>query len=306
MRLAVSPAPSSTLRYLCPKRSSFACSAFRITATCLRSVRLSDLLSLRKDRLHSRIVGEHPDCSSPVLWTLYPVQRCLQVGDFCFQRRYALLQVILCHDLPILLSQNWSHPFVTVSSRFRITLATMVQAASSIGVELLVARRLADGQQLRGGLGVLLIRRATARRRSAPARPARARWVAGPSPGGRRTRSAPPARSRPPVSIRSASLRAASTYVGSFISTSACSGVFVRSRRTVHVSRSGASNVLSVGGGTVRFQNVYMPRRYRSAPWLCTYVCAVNSRAEGHLLPQAGRLIGRDARARRSAGSAGR
>src|SRR5215472_15036674 len=75
--------------------------------------------------------------------------------------------------------------------------------------------------------------------------------------------------------MRSPSLRDASTYVGSFISTSACRGVFVRGRRTVHTSRSGASSVTSDGGGAVRFQNVYIVRRYRSLPWLCSYTWAV-------------------------------
>ena len=71
------------------------------------------------------------------------------------------------------------------------------------------------------------------------------------------------AASLPPLSsdTRSASARAASTYVGSFSSTSAWSGVFVSTRRAVHFSRSGASNAASDAGGTVRFQNVYIPRR---------------------------------------------
>ena len=50
--------------------------------------------------------------------------------------------------------------------------------------------------------------------------------------------------------------RAASTNCVSFISTSACSGVLVRARRTVHDSRDGASNVCMDGGGAVRFQKV--------------------------------------------------
>ena len=45
---------------------------------------------------------------------------------------------------------------------------------------------------------------------------------------------------------------------------------YVRLRRTVQVSRSGASNATSCGGGLVRFQNVYIVRRYRSLPWLCS------------------------------------
>jgi len=71
---------------------------------------------------------------------------------------------------------------------------------------------------------------------------------------------------REAASILAASARAASTYVGSFHRTSAWSGVFVAGRRAVHFSRSGASNVASDAGGTVRFQKVYMVRRYRSLP----------------------------------------
>src|SRR5207248_3632380 len=67
--------------------------------------------------------------------------------------------------------------------------------------------------------------------------------------------------SRPASPImRWARARAASTYVGSFKRTRACRGVLVRARRAVHFSRSGASNVLSDGGGDVRFQNEYMLR----------------------------------------------
>ena len=55
----------------------------------------------------------------------------------------------------------------------------------------------------------------------------------------------------------------------SFINTSACSGVLVRARRTWHVSRSGASKVDIDGGGEVRFQNVYMLRRYSFRPVSC-------------------------------------
>ena len=62
---------------------------------------------------------------------------------------------------------------------------------------------------------------------------------------------APPSRS-----ARSARARAASTNCGSFISTRAWSGVSVRSRRTVHASREGASKAVICGGGDVRFQKV--------------------------------------------------
>ena len=56
------------------------------------------------------------------------------------------------------------------------------------------------------------------------------------------------------VRIRSANARAASTNCGSFKVTSACSGVDVVGRATVHTSRFGASNVVMFGGGAVRFQ----------------------------------------------------
>ena len=62
--------------------------------------------------------------------------------------------------------------------------------------------------------------------------------------------------------MRSANLRAASTYVGSFIKMSACRGVLVRSRRTVQASREGASRIAICGGAAVRFQNVYRLRRW--------------------------------------------
>ena len=43
--------------------------------------------------------------------------------------------------------------------------------------------------------------------------------------------------------------------------TSACSGVLVRSRRTVECSRVGALKMFIEAGGAARFQNVYMLRR---------------------------------------------
>ena len=55
--------------------------------------------------------------------------------------------------------------------------------------------------------------------------------------------------------------RALSTYCGSFISTSACCGVFVRCRVTMQVRRSEASNAMADGGGAVRFHAVYRLRR---------------------------------------------
>src|SRR5579863_8798951 len=67
---------------------------------------------------------------------------------------------------------------------------------------------------------------------------------------------------------RAARARDASTNVGSFISTNACSGVLVRERRAMHFWRSGASKMAISGAGLVRFQNVYKLRRYKSSPWL--------------------------------------
>ena len=64
----------------------------------------------------------------------------------------------------------------------------------------------------------------------------------------------------------SARCRAASTNCGSFIVTSACSGVFVRSRRTVQFSRMGALKMSIDAGGALRFQKVYRLRRYSLSP----------------------------------------
>ena len=60
----------------------------------------------------------------------------------------------------------------------------------------------------------------------------------------------------PLVIMRVARPRAASTKVGSFISTSAASGVLVRDLCSTHASRDGASNICRLGGGTERFQYV--------------------------------------------------
>jgi hypothetical protein len=46
---------------------------------------------------------------------------------------------------------------------------------------------------------------------------------------------------------RAPSASAASTNAGSLRVTSACSGVLVRERRSVHASRLGASNVVKLG-----------------------------------------------------------
>ena len=64
----------------------------------------------------------------------------------------------------------------------------------------------------------------------------------------------------------SAKARAASTNCGSLSVTRACSGVLVRSRLIVHVSREGALKMSIDVGGADRFQNQYMLRRYRFSP----------------------------------------
>ena len=52
----------------------------------------------------------------------------------------------------------------------------------------------------------------------------------------------------------------------------ACNGVFVRSRRTVQVSRLGALKMSVEAGGAARFQNVYGPREILGAGrWRGTY-----------------------------------
>ena len=58
------------------------------------------------------------------------------------------------------------------------------------------------------------------------------------------------------VKIRCAIACANSTYASSFIVTNDCSGVLVRIRRTVQISRLGASKVAIDGYGTVRRKNV--------------------------------------------------
>ena len=67
----------------------------------------------------------------------------------------------------------------------------------------------------------------------------------------------------PSFNIRPPSRRAASTKVTSFRSDKACNGVLVRERWIVHTSRLGASKSSIEGGAAVRFQIVYIVRRYR-------------------------------------------
>src|SRR5262249_33905582 len=68
-----------------------------------------------------------------------------------------------------------------------------------------------------------------------------------------------------------AKTRAASTKIGSFSKSSACSGVLEVARLTAHSSRVGASKFNRLGCRYVRCQVVYIPRRYRSGPWLAEY-----------------------------------
>ena len=63
-----------------------------------------------------------------------------------------------------------------------------------------------------------------------------------------------------------------STNAGSFISVSACSGVFERMRRVHAASPAGASNIFSAGCGVFRQRYVYAARRKRSSPLLAFHV----------------------------------
>src|SRR6476620_3054565 len=73
----------------------------------------------------------------------------------------------------------------------------------------------------------------------------------------------------PPSFItRKAKACAASTKVFSFKVVSACNGVFDRTRRGHDTSPDGVSNAVSEGNGSERLEKVYMPRRYRSAPFV--------------------------------------
>src|SRR5262249_2257740 len=73
------------------------------------------------------VACEHPNRASPVLESA-PVEQCFSnLRDRAFQIGHALFQSTLRHPSPPL----QDYPLFRVSSRFRITLATMVQAASS-------------------------------------------------------------------------------------------------------------------------------------------------------------------------------
>ena len=93
-----------------------------------------------------------------------------------------------------------------------------------------------------------------------------------------------------------ASTRAASTNCGSFIVTSACIGVFVRSRRTTHTSRVGPSKISIDAGGALA-----LPQRVEAAPIqrLARILFVVPRVARHHrrAFPDARRLVRSDGRA---------
>ena len=63
------------------------------------------------------------------------------------------------------------------------------------------------------------------------------------------------------ATMRRARRWAHSTNIVSLSRVNACSGVFDRSRRTQHTLESGASKVISIGNGLVRWNQMYIPRR---------------------------------------------
>ena len=151
--------------------------------------------------------------------------------------------------------QEFDQPLLIASSRFRITFPIIVQAASSEGLESRVGLSFFRRDQLLGSVRLVRIMCPQVVKSGAqlgklghvrgsgcyqPEHVSQA--VVGCRAGARKVRSARP--------------RAASMNCGSFIRSSAWSGVLVRSRRTWHDSREGASKVVICGGGEVRFQKV--------------------------------------------------
>src|SRR5262249_775201 len=158
------------------------------------------------------------------------------------------------------------HSLVIVSSRFSSALATSVQAACSAASTPALAYPLITCAARSGCARNCSScwRYAAARRSSSGGFGMRGGTARNPYPARTRTASAPSAIDVSAI-IRRASARAASKYASSFNVVSACSGVFVRTRRTVHASRLVESNVVNAGYGAVRRMNVYKPRRYRSS-----------------------------------------
>src|SRR5262245_38888710 len=110
----------------CPRESSCRfLSSVGIAATRLLTVCFTYFLSLLKKFLHARIIRKHSDGASPVFRALHLFQCRLQRSNFCFQGCDTFFNCKLHHN------SSPHYPFVTVSSKFRITLATMLQAASS-------------------------------------------------------------------------------------------------------------------------------------------------------------------------------
>src|SRR5438093_11075537 len=157
------------------------------------------------------------------------------------------------------------HSFVIVSSRFKIARLTIAHAATlcrftSGGTFLMSGTATASAAALRSSKYLYCSsqkRRIDLSSRSVGARPVQSRnaYVA------RLGSSLPPSfHTRKPIAW------AASTKVFSFKVVSACSGVFERTRRGQELSEVGASNAISDGKGSDRFQKVYIPRRKRSSP----------------------------------------
>src|SRR5207247_640469 len=157
------------------------------------------------------------------------------------------------------------HSFVIVSSRFKMARDTIAHAATlcrftSGGTFLMSGTATASAAALRSSQCLYCPpwkRRIDLTSRSVGARPVQSRkaYVA------RLGSSLPPSfHTRKPIAC------AASTKVFSFKVVSACSGVFERTRRGHELSEVGASNAISDGKGSERFQKVYIPRRKRSSP----------------------------------------
>ena len=169
-----------------------------------------------------------------------------------------------------------------------------------------IGLRLADGDQLLRlvGMGLVVGR---AGRRATPAPPSSPRRAAA-GPATRCAMKSMPA-SRLVAAVLAApsgpGCRAASTNCGSFSVTSACSGVLVRSRRTVQISRVGALKMsIDAGGARALPEGVHA-----AAIQVLAGVAAVIARVaadHGHRLPDAVGLVRLDARAADLAAPAGR
>src|SRR5262249_39408182 len=158
------------------------------------------------------------------------------------------------------------HSLVIVSSRFSSALATSVQAACSAASTPALAYPLITCAARSGCARNCSScwRYAAARRSSSGGFGMREVTARNPYAARTRTASAPSAIDVSAI-IRRASARAASKYASSFNVVSACSGVFVRTRRTVHASRLVESNVVDAGYGAGRRMPLCKPRRSRAS-----------------------------------------